>query len=247
MRENQQNTILDRSGPRIKTAATVAVGQQGSSGKYVTVGGDREEKEEFLGKLDEAVELIPKEERIIIGADFYGHVGEGNSGDERVIGKYGYGARNNEGQTIVDFAHHIDMAVINTFYSKRESLKVTYTSGGRHTQIDYILCRRMHLKEGRDCKVIPGESVAKQHKVVIGKMRLMSQRRREVKVEPRIRWWRLREKDFGAKFKLEVDQKMKWEEDNTWENGVMAEVMVAGITQDEVNKALKKMKRSKAL
>ncbi|XP_042890011.1 craniofacial development protein 2-like [Penaeus japonicus] len=204
MRENQQNTILDRSGPRIKTAATAAVGQQGSSGKYVTVsqprnnrrGGnretkwkgskardqgagyklyyhgengarngvgvvvrgmhpngvlevrritdrmmslkleidvvllnvvcacapqmesDREEKEEFWEKLDEAVELIPKEERFIIGADFNGHVGEGNSGDERVKGKYGYGACNNEGQTIVDFAHRTDMAVINTFYSK---------------------------------------------------------------------------------------------------------------------------------
>ncbi|XP_042891613.1 craniofacial development protein 2-like [Penaeus japonicus] len=114
------------------------------------VGGDREEKEEFWEKLDEAVELIPKEVRLIIGADFNGHVGEGNSGDERVIGKYGYGAHNNEGQTIVDFAHRTDMAVINTFYSKRESHKVTYTSGGRHTQIDYILCRRVHLKEGRD-------------------------------------------------------------------------------------------------
>ncbi|XP_042879959.1 uncharacterized protein LOC122258219 [Penaeus japonicus] len=97
----------------------------------------------------------------------------------RVIGKYGYGARNDEDQTIVNFAHRTDMAVINTFYSKRESHNVTYTNGGRHTQIDYILCRRVHLKEGRDCKVIPGESVAKQHHVVIGKMRLMSRRRRE--------------------------------------------------------------------
>ncbi|XP_042884114.1 uncharacterized protein LOC122260785 [Penaeus japonicus] len=74
----------------------------------------------------------------------------------------------------------------------------------------------VHLKKGRDSKVIPGESVAKQHQVIIGKMRLKSRRTRKVKVELRIKWWRLREKDFGAKFKLEVDQKMKWEEDNTW-------------------------------
>ncbi|XP_042888568.1 craniofacial development protein 2-like [Penaeus japonicus] len=118
------------------------------------MGSDREEKEEFWEKLDEAVELIPKEERLIIGADFNGHVGEGNSGDERVIGKYGHSARNNEDQTIEGFAHRTDMAVINTFYSKRESHKVTYTSGGRHTQIDHILCRRMHLKEGRDCNTM---------------------------------------------------------------------------------------------
>ncbi|XP_042861103.1 craniofacial development protein 2-like [Penaeus japonicus] len=174
------------------------------------VGGGREEKEQFWEKLDEAVALIPKEERIITGADFNGHVGKGNRGDERVIGKYGYGARNDEGQAMVDFAHRTNMSVINTFYSKRESHKVTYTSGGKHTQIDYILCRRMHLKEGRDCKVIPGENVAKQHKVVIGKMRLMSRRRRE------------------------GNERGKW---------VMAKEMVAGIAQDEVNKALKKMKR----
>ncbi|XP_037801968.1 uncharacterized protein LOC119596713 [Penaeus monodon] len=126
----------------------------------------------------------------------------------RVLGNYGYRARNEEGQAIVDFAYHTDMTVINTFYSKRESHKITYTSGGRRTQIDYILCHRVHLKEGRDCKVIPGESEAKQHHVVIGKMKLTSRRRREVKAEPRIKWWRLREKDFGAKFRQEVDQKM---------------------------------------
>ncbi|XP_042887884.1 craniofacial development protein 2-like [Penaeus japonicus] len=132
------------------------------------MGSDREEKEEFWEKLDEAVELIPKEERLIIGADFNGHVGEGNSGDERVIGKYGYGARNNEGQTIVDFAHRTDMAVINTFYSKRESHKVTYTSGGRHTQIDYILCRRMHLKEGRDLDCEGSSNAEVQRRVQAG-------------------------------------------------------------------------------
>ncbi|XP_042859866.1 craniofacial development protein 2-like [Penaeus japonicus] len=109
-------------------------------------------------------------------------------GDERVIGKYGYGARNGEGQAIVDFAHHTAMAVINTFYSKRESHKVTYTSGGRRTQIDYILCRRVHLKEGRGCKVNPGENVAKQHHVVIGKIKLTGRRRREVKAKPIIKW-----------------------------------------------------------
>ncbi|XP_042858763.1 craniofacial development protein 2-like [Penaeus japonicus] len=178
MRENQQNTILDRLGVLLNVVSAYAP----------QVGGDREEKEEFWEKLDEAVALIPKEERLIIGSDFNGHVGEGSNGDRKVLGKYGYGARNDEGQTIVDFAHRTDMAVIKTYYSKRESHNVTYTSGGRHTQIDYILCRIMHLKEGRDCKVIPGESVAKQHHVVIGKMRPMSRRRRE----------------------------MKWEEDNTW-------------------------------
>ncbi|XP_042892897.1 craniofacial development protein 2-like [Penaeus japonicus] len=185
MRENQQNTILDRPGPRIKTAATVAVGQQGSSGKYVTVRQPRENRrdEEWCrcgGERNEHKWCVgdEKDNRQNDESEAGDRWCSAKCGGKRVIGKYGYGAHNNEGQTIVDFAHCTDMAVINIFYSKSESHKVTYTSGGRHTQIDYILCRRMHLKEGIDCKVIPGESVAKQHYVVIGKMRLMSRRRR---------------------------------------------------------------------
>ena len=42
----------------------------------------REEKEAFWLDLDETVEKIPKNERIVVGADLNGHVGEGNNGDE---------------------------------------------------------------------------------------------------------------------------------------------------------------------
>ena len=45
------------------------------------VGCKREEKEAFWLDLDEAVEMIPKNERIVVGADLNGHVGEGNNDD----------------------------------------------------------------------------------------------------------------------------------------------------------------------
>ena len=38
---NTQNTILDRSGPRIKTAATSVIAQQGAGGNRATVGNSR--------------------------------------------------------------------------------------------------------------------------------------------------------------------------------------------------------------
>ena len=37
-----------------------------------------EEKDKFLTDLDEVVESIPKEERVMIGTDFNGYVGEEN-------------------------------------------------------------------------------------------------------------------------------------------------------------------------
>ena len=59
-----------------------------------------EEKDKFWTDLDEVVESIPKEERLVIGADFNGHVGEGNRGDDNVMGRYGDKARNAEGQML---------------------------------------------------------------------------------------------------------------------------------------------------
>ncbi|KAI5091735.1 hypothetical protein C0J45_18941 [Silurus meridionalis] len=42
------------------------------------------EKERFWSELDEVVDGVPRNERLVIGADFNGHVGGGNRGDEEV-------------------------------------------------------------------------------------------------------------------------------------------------------------------
>ncbi|KAK3541694.1 hypothetical protein QTP86_001113 [Hemibagrus guttatus] len=143
------------------------------SGYAPQVGCELEEKEKFWSELDEVMESIPMGERVVIGADFNGHVGEGNAGDEEVMGKFGVKERNLEGQMVVDFAKRMDMAVVNTYFQKREEHRVTYKSGGRRTQVDYILCRRGNLKEISDCKVVVGESVARQHRMVVCSMTLL--------------------------------------------------------------------------
>ncbi|KAK3541116.1 hypothetical protein QTP86_015744, partial [Hemibagrus guttatus] len=146
------------------------------SGYAPQVGCELEEKERFWSELDEVMESIPTGERVVIGADFNGHVGEGNRGDEEVMGKFGVKERNLEGQMVVDFAKRMDMALVNTYFQKREEHRVTYKSGGRRTQLDYILCRRGNLKEISDCKVVVGESVARQHRMVVCRMTLMTLR-----------------------------------------------------------------------
>ncbi|KAK3510508.1 hypothetical protein QTP70_009129 [Hemibagrus guttatus] len=100
------------------------------------VGCELEEKERFWSELDAVMESIPTGERVVIGADFNGHVGEGNRGDEEVMGKFGVKERNLEGQMVVAFTKRMDMGVVNTYFQKREEHRVTYKSGGRRTQGD---------------------------------------------------------------------------------------------------------------
>ncbi|KAK2891434.1 hypothetical protein Q8A73_017099 [Channa argus] len=101
------------------------------SGYAPQVGCELEEKEKFWSELDEVMQSIPRGERVVIGADFNGHVGEGNRGDETVMGRFGVQDRNAEGQMVVDFAKRMEMAVVNTFFQKRQEHRVTYKSGGR--------------------------------------------------------------------------------------------------------------------
>ncbi|KAK3547746.1 hypothetical protein QTP86_028818, partial [Hemibagrus guttatus] len=176
------------------------------SGYAPQVGCELEEKERFWSELDEVMESIPTGERVVIGADFNGHVGEGNTGDEEVMGKFGVKERNLEGQMVVDFAKRMDMAVVNTYLQKREEHRVTYKSGGRRTQVDYILCRRGNLKEISDCKVVVGESVARQHRMVVCRMTLMVCKKKRSKIEKKTKWWKLKKEECCEEFRQKLRQ-----------------------------------------
>ncbi|KAK3563836.1 hypothetical protein QTP86_002735 [Hemibagrus guttatus] len=176
------------------------------SGYAPQVGCELEEKERFWSELDEVMESIPTGERVVIGADFNGHVGEGNTGDEEVMGKFGIKERNLEGQMIVDFAKRMDMGVVNTYFQKREEHRVTYKSGGRRTQVDYILCRRGNLNEISDCKVVVGESVARQHRMVVCRMTLMVCKTKRSKIEKKTKWWKLKKEECCEEFRQKLRQ-----------------------------------------
>ena len=60
-------------------------------------------KEKFWSDVDEVKQSIPRDERMVTGADFSAHVGEGNRGDEEVMGWFGIQDRN-AGQTVTDFS-----------------------------------------------------------------------------------------------------------------------------------------------
>ncbi|KAK3570250.1 hypothetical protein QTP86_017123 [Hemibagrus guttatus] len=178
------------------------------SGYAPHVGCELEEKERFWSELDEVMESIPTGERVVIGADFNGHVGEGNTGDEVVMGKFGVKERNLEGQMIVDFAKRMDMAMVNTYFQKREEHRVTYKSRGRSTQVDYILCRKGNLKEISDCKVVVGESVARQHRMVVCRMTLLvcKTKRSKIEIEKKTKWWKLKKEECCEEFRQKLRQ-----------------------------------------
>ncbi|GJT04492.1 ribonuclease H-like domain-containing protein [Tanacetum coccineum] len=104
---------------------------------------------------------------------------------------FGYGVRNEEGQTILDFeftAAH-DLVVVNSFFNKRDAHLITYHSGDHDTQIDCMLVRRGDLRVCKDCKVFPGEVCLSQHRFLALDIHIKRRpRSTKMTVKPRILW-----------------------------------------------------------
>ncbi|XP_070014095.1 uncharacterized protein [Nicotiana sylvestris] len=122
---------------------------------------DEEVKRRFWEGLDEIVCSIPPTERLFIGGDFNGHIGAAAGSYGEVHGGFGHGDRNGGGTSL----------------------------SAAKTQIDYLLLRRCDRGLCKDCKVIPGETLATQHRLLVMDIGIMMKRKnRYARGRPRIRW-----------------------------------------------------------
>ncbi|GJX94915.1 craniofacial development protein 2-like protein, partial [Tanacetum coccineum] len=119
---------------------------------------------------------------------------------------FGYGVRNEEGHMILEFATAHNLVVINSFFMKRDANLITFESGGRSTDIDYMLVCREDLKACKDCLAFPNDACSSQHKLlVVDTLFKRHQNRREVLVMSRIMWKNLKCEAVEA-YKIIIDE-----------------------------------------
>jgi hypothetical protein len=122
-------------------------------------------------------------------------------------------------EDILNFALAYDLFVTNTLFRKRVSPS-NFSSGQHCSQIDFILAKREDRHACLDCKVIPGECVMPQHKLVIADFHFRVRFQRSKRVQaPRMKWWKLKE-DAAKTFKESVLKEGPWHEggdtNNMW-------------------------------
>ncbi|XP_068212660.1 craniofacial development protein 2-like [Palaemon carinicauda] len=169
------------------------------------VGCTEEEKGNFWRDMGGVMQDLEEQVRVIVGADLNGHVGSENEAIGRVHGGHGIGERNPEGERVVDFSVSFDMAIVNTFFKKKREHIITYRSWGRCSQIDYFLYKRIKLMEVKNYKVISGDQVAPQHRLLCIDLGLKRERKAKAKGIRKTKWYKLvREGDKMREFKRRV-------------------------------------------
>nr|GEW11148.1 hypothetical protein [Tanacetum cinerariifolium] len=102
-------------------------------------------KKSFWDSLDDLVRECSSTQQLIIAGDLNGHIGANADGFSSVHEGFGYGVRNEEGRTILEFAAAHDLVVANSFFKKRDAHLITFHSRVHDTQIDYMLVRKWDL------------------------------------------------------------------------------------------------------
>ena len=120
------------------------------------------------------------------------------------MGRYGAGTKNKEGLMVVDFSKRMDVTNVNTYFKKKHEHRVTFKNSGKNAQIDYVMFRRKNLDKMCNCKVMVNKCVAKHHRMLVCKMFLMVKKVKAEKVNPKIRWWKLKETSCQEAFRKEV-------------------------------------------
>src|SRR6187399_193607 len=146
-----------------------------------------DKKDKFYEMLDQVIADNRKgRECLIVMGDFNGKVGENR--EEDIVGPFGLGSRNENGQYVVDFCTRHKLHVTNTWFQQKISAQHTWVSpdGVTKNQIDYVLVDKRFRQGVRNSKSMPGADCGSDHNPVITTIKIKLRKMRRTK--PTTKW-----------------------------------------------------------
>ena len=127
-----------------------------------------EAKDEFYDQLSMAVRRVPQKDKLFLLGDFNARVGRDHVLWPNVLGKYGIGSANENGDRLLNFCASNGFIVMNTLFRLEEKDMATWThprSGHMHL-IDYVIVRQQDRRDIRITRVMRGAECGTDHKLL---------------------------------------------------------------------------------
>lgn len=127
-------------------------------------------QEQFYDELSDNIQTYSNNYLVVMG-DFNAQVGTCQKGEEKVLGKFGYGKRSPRGQLLVEFLLEHNLSLLNSQYKKNAKVKWTWISpdGTYKNEIDYIITNSP--KNFTNTEVIQNLNFYTNHRMVRGSIR----------------------------------------------------------------------------
>src|SRR6476661_6079280 len=111
-------------------------------------------------------------DNVIVMGDFNAVVGE--SKEDRVVGKFGLGKRNDRGESLIEFYKSQHLVITNTWFEQEKRRRYTWKSPGdlRTYQIDYILVRQRNRNSAKSSWSYTGADVHSDQNPVAMRLKL---------------------------------------------------------------------------
>ncbi|XP_026482140.1 craniofacial development protein 2-like [Ctenocephalides felis] len=128
---------------------------------------DEAEVEQIYERIDEMLSQEGKGKvNVVIMEDFNGVVG--NRSEEKIVGKYGLGRRNDRGNMLINFCRRNNLMIASTWFKKRKTKLYTWKSPGHSEryQIDYIIVKNRFRNSVKDVNTFPGADIDSGHNLL---------------------------------------------------------------------------------
>jgi endonuclease/exonuclease/phosphatase family metal-dependent hydrolase len=150
-----------------------------------------EEVEELYDELADIMDNKTTHYTIVMG-DFNAKIGSRNQGEENVMGKFGFGTRNERGQRLIEFALGSKLFIANSKFKKNINRKWTWRNpdGTIKNEIDFIMSTDQSIIQ--DVSIINKVNTGSDHRLVrckasfntrLERIKLVKSKRKYINVE----------------------------------------------------------------
>ncbi|CAF4468868.1 unnamed protein product, partial [Rotaria magnacalcarata] len=138
-----------------------------------------DEIEIFYDSIEHALTQTPKKDIIIVTGDWNGKIGSDNTHWESVMGRYGYGDRNERGDRLLEFAALHNPYICNTRFQQKANRKWTWASpdGVHKNMIDLVLIQKRWKSSVTNCRTFQSADISSDHSLVLCNIKLRLKRR----------------------------------------------------------------------
>lgn len=187
---------------------------------------DDEIKDIFYEEVNSVIKRIKKhQECLIVMGDLNAKVG--SQRESNIVGPFGLGMRNSNGEKLIDFCREQNLCLTNTWFQQKESARHTWISpdGQTKNQIDFIAVSNRFRNSIKNSKVRPGADCGSDHNLVAASVKIRFKRIKRTVGKKRWNINLMEDSDLKKQFQVETENKLKDVEsgnaidsDTLWEN-----------------------------